>query len=142
MKVKTEVDIYFNGDFVGTTDKPEDLVEELRKKRRHGILPDQMNVSYHAEFNEIRINTDSGRARRPLVVVEDGKPKLTKEHIEKLKTGKITWGFLVKHGIIEYIDAEEEENTYVAIDMEKVTKEHTHAEATASTTERRWWARL
>jgi DNA-directed RNA polymerase subunit B' len=128
MKVKTEVDIYFNGDFVGTTDKPEDLVEELRKKRRHGILPDQMNVSYHAEFNEIRINTDSGRARRPLVVVEDGKPKLTKEHIEKLKTGKITWGFLVKHGIIEYIDAEEEENTYVAIDMEKVTKEHTHAE--------------
>lgn len=129
MKGKTEVDVYFNGDFVITTDKPEELVEELRKKRRHGILPDQMNVSYHVEFNEIRINTDSGRARRPLVVVEDGKPKLTADHIEKLKAGKITWGFLVKHGIIEYIDSEEEENSYIAIDMENgVTKEHTHAE--------------
>ncbi|MFH1237333.1 MAG: DNA-directed RNA polymerase subunit B [Candidatus Aenigmatarchaeota archaeon] len=128
MKGKIEADIYFNGDFVGTTDKPEDVVEDLRKKRRHGILPDQMNVSYHTEFGEIRINTDSGRARRPLVVVEDGKPKLTKEHIEKLKTGKINWSFLVKHGIIEYIDSEEEENSYIAIDIEKVNKEHTHAE--------------
>jgi DNA-directed RNA polymerase subunit B' len=128
MKGKTEVDIYFNGDFVGTTDKPENLVEEIRKKRRHGILPDQLNISYHQEFNEIRINTDAGRARRPLIVVEDGKPKLTKEHIEKLKTGKITWGYLVKHGIIEYIDSEEEENSYIAIDPESVTKEHMHLE--------------
>ena len=128
MKGKSEADIYFNGDFVGTTDKPDDLVEDLRKKRRHGILSDQMNVSYHTEFGEIRINTDSGRARRPLVVVEDGKPKLTKEHIEKLKAGKINWSFLVKHGIIEYVDAEEEENSYIAIDIEKVNKEHTHAE--------------
>jgi DNA-directed RNA polymerase subunit B' len=128
MKGKLEVDIYFNGDFVGTTDKPDEMVEEIRKKRRHGILPDQLNISYHHEFNEIRINTDAGRARRPLIVVEDGKAKLTKEHIEKLKTGKITWGYLVKHGIIEYIDSEEEENSYIAIDPESVTKEHKHLE--------------
>jgi DNA-directed RNA polymerase subunit B' len=128
MKGKIEVDIYFNGDFVGTTDKPDVMVEEIRKKRRHGILPDQLNISYHHEFNEIRINTDAGRARRPLIVVEDGKPKLTKEHIEKLKAGKITWGHLVKHGIIEYIDSEEEENSYIAIDPESVTKEHKHLE--------------
>ncbi len=128
MKGKNETDIYFNGDFVGTTEKPDGLVEELRKKRRHGILPDQLNVSYHQEFNEIRINTDAGRARRPLVVVEEGKPKLTKEHIEKLRAGKMTWGQLVKHGVIEYIDSEEEENAYIAIDMDNVTKEHTHAE--------------
>jgi DNA-directed RNA polymerase subunit B' len=128
MKGKIDADIYFNGDFVGTTSKPEELVSEIRNKRRHGILPDQLNISYHPEFNDIRINTDSGRARRPLVVVENGKSKLTKEHIEKLGKGKITWSFLVKHGIIEYLDAEEEENTLIAIDQEHVTKDHTHME--------------
>jgi DNA-directed RNA polymerase subunit B' len=125
---KSEIDIYFNGNFVGTTDRPDVIIDELRKKRRHGLLSDQMNISYHAEFSEIRISTDSGRARRPLVVVEGGKPKLTKEHIDKLAKGKITWSYLVKHGIIEYIDAEEEENTYIAIDEDHIKKEHTHVE--------------
>jgi len=128
MKGKNESDIYFNGNFIGTTNKPEELTVELRKKRRHGLLPDQLNVSFHPKFNEIRINTDSGRARRPLVVVEDGKSKLTKDHIDKLGKSKITWSFLVKHGIVEYIDAEEEENTLIAIDESKITKEHTHVE--------------
>ncbi len=128
MKGKLDADIYYNGDFIGTTDKPEELVAEIRKKRRHGLISDQLNISFHSEFNEIRINTDSGRARRPLVVVEDGKAKLTMEHVEKLDKGKITWSYLVKHGIIEYVDAEEEENSYIAIDPTKVTKEHTHAE--------------
>jgi DNA-directed RNA polymerase subunit B' len=128
MKGKNESDIYFNGNFIGTTNKPEELTVELRKKRRHGLLPDQLNVSFHPMFNEIRINTDSGRARRPLVVVEDGKSKLTKDHVDKLGKSKITWSFLVKHGIVEYIDAEEEENTLIAIDESKITKEHTHVE--------------
>ena len=128
MKRKKEVDIYFNGDFVGTTDKPDEIIKDIRKKKRHDILPEQLNISHHLEFNEIRISTDSGRARRPLVIVENGKPKLTKEHIDKMRKGKITWGYLLKHGIIEYLDADEEENTLIAIDPGKVTKEHTHLE--------------
>ncbi len=128
MKGRKAVDVYFNGNFVGTTDKPDDIIRDMRKKKRYGILPEQLNISHHPEFNEIRMNTDSGRARRPLVVVENGKPKLTKEHMDKLKKGKITWSYLLKHGIIEYVDADEEENTLIAIDSEKVTKEHTHLE--------------
>jgi len=127
-KAKERTDIYFNGDFVGTTGKPLEFVKGIRKKRRHGIIPDELNISYHPEFNEIRINTDSGRARRPLIIVENGKPKLTNEHIRKLEAGKITWNYLIKHGIIEYLDAEEEERAYIAIDYKNLTKEHTHLE--------------
>jgi DNA-directed RNA polymerase subunit B' len=127
-KFSKETDVYFNGTFMGTTKNPESFVNDIRKKRRHGIISDQLNIIHHREFNEIRVNTDSGRARRPLIVVEKGKPKLTKDLIEKLRKGKITWSYLLKHGIIEYLDAEEEENTYIAIHPDKVTKEHTHLE--------------
>ena len=123
-----EADIYFNGDFIGKTKEPIKFVSETRKKRRQGILSDQLNIVYYEKSNEIRINTDSGRARRPLIIVENGKPKLTKEHIEKLKKGKITWSYLVKNGIMEYLDAEEEENTYIALHPSDITKEHTHVE--------------
>ena len=128
MKKEKWVDVYFNGNFIGTTRKPDEIIKEIRKKRRHGILPDQLNISYHPEFNEIRTSTDSGRARRPLIVVENGKPKLTKEHVDKLRKEKITWSYLVKHGIIEYLDSDEEENTLIAIDQSKVNREHTHME--------------
>jgi DNA-directed RNA polymerase subunit B' len=128
MKTKNSVDVYFNGNFVGTTDNMEQFMADIKKKRRHGILPQQLNISYQEDINEIRLNTDSGRARRPLIIVENGKPKLTKEHVYKLKEGKMTWDYLLKHSIIEYVDSEEEENTYVAIDEESITKDHTHME--------------
>ena len=33
------------------------------------------------------INTDSGRVQRPLLVIEDGKLKLTEEHLKLVKEG-------------------------------------------------------
>ncbi len=125
-------DIYFNGKFVGTTGKGEKFTEDVRKKRRAGLLPSKMNIVYYKEFDEIRINTDSGRLRRPLVVVEKGKPKLTEEHIEKLKKGEFQWNDFIARGLIEFLDAEEEENAYVALTEKDLTEEHTHMEISPS----------
>ncbi len=125
-------DIYFNGKFVGTSAKGEKFVEDVRKKRRAALLPAKMNIVYYKEFDEIRINTDSGRLRRPLIIVEKGKPKLTDEHLKKLETGEYSWKDLITRGLLEFLDAEEEENAYVALTEKDLTEDHTHMEISPS----------
>lgn len=120
--------IFIDGKFMGSTEEPEKLAGEIKQKRRNGEISDQVNVAYHPHLGELKITTDTGRVRRPLIVVEDGVPKLTDEHIEKLKKGEETWDGLLKTGVLEYLDSEEEENAYIALKPDLVTKEHTHLE--------------
>lgn len=132
---KSEImaEIFLDGKYMGATNEPEKLVKEIREKRRIGLISNQVNVAFHQHLNEVKILTDSGRVRRPLIIVENGKPKLTQEHVEKLKKGEITWDDLLKNGIVEYLDAEEEENSYIALRQENLTSEHTHLEIDPAT---------
>ena len=75
-----KADIYLNEKYIGSTEKPKDFVKKIREERRKGKIPKELNISFDEELNEIHITTSSGRARRPLIVVENGVPKLTKEH--------------------------------------------------------------
>jgi len=120
--------IFLNGELIGTHDRPKELVVELRKKRRQGELKKQINIIFYEDTSEIYINSDQGRARRPVIIVEKGVPLVTKEHIEKLKNGEITFEGIVNEGLIEYLDAEEEENAFIAIDETDITPKHTHLE--------------
>jgi len=124
--------IFVNGALVGTHDHPSELVESIREKRRQGLVSNQINIAHHKLTNEVIINTDMGRARRPLIVVKDGKTLLTSEETDQIRRGEIQFEDLVKRGMIEYIDAEEEENCYIAIDEAKLVKEHTHMELNPS----------
>ncbi|MEM5852818.1 MAG: DNA-directed RNA polymerase subunit B [Candidatus Aenigmatarchaeota archaeon] len=121
-------DVFLDGMFIGKTNKPEEFVKEIREMRRKGLISYQVNVAYHEYLDEVRILTDSGRIRRPLIIVENGKPKLTQEHIQKIKAGLMKWEDLINNGIIEYLDAEEEENCLIALREEELTPEHTHLE--------------
>ena len=122
------VDIFLDGKFIGAINEPEKLVSDIRMKRRNGLISSQVNVAYHKYLDEVKILTESGRVRRPAIIVENGKPKLTSEHIQKLKTGMITWEDLIKNGVMEYLDAEEEENCFIALREKDLTPEHTHLE--------------
>ncbi len=121
-------EIYLDGIYTGKCDDPEELVQSLKEKRRNKVLPAQMNITYHEDKDEIQLNLDGGRVRRPLIVIENGTPKLTGEMVKDIEEGKLTWSDIIDRHVIEYLDAEEEENAYVAISKESVTKDHTHLE--------------
>ncbi|NYZ77779.1 DNA-directed RNA polymerase subunit B [Candidatus Micrarchaeota archaeon] len=120
--------VYLNGRFVGFHDNGDKLAKELRELRRENELPSQTNVAYKARTNEIFVNTDEGRARRPLIVVKHGKSAFTEEIQKQLTEKKINWNTLVEKGIVEYLDAEEEENALVALDEEDLIPDNTHLE--------------
>ncbi|RLF42149.1 MAG: DNA-directed RNA polymerase subunit B [Thermoplasmata archaeon] len=120
--------VYLNGDLIGIHPDGKTLVKEMRERRRNGLLNNEVNVAYYEEENDVVVNCDSGRLRRPLVVVENGKLLLTKEYLKKLKDGTKRWSDLINDGIVEYIDAEEEENTFIALKEDDITPEHTHME--------------
>jgi|BEDMetMinimDraft_1075159.scaffolds.fasta_scaffold00681_3 DNA-directed RNA polymerase subunit B len=131
---KDYANIYLDGELIGRYEFPEKLVENIRKLRRKRIFPYELSIVYYEKptVKEIHINTDAGRILRPVLIVEEGKIKLKKEHIEKIKSGELTWSDLLGD-VIEYLDAEEEENAYIAVDYKNVTTEHTHAELPPAT---------
>ena len=126
--MKGTVDIYLNGRLVGAHSNPKKLVDDIRKLRAEGVINQEVSVTFAEKENDIYINSDAGRVIRPLVRIEGGKPKLTQAHIDKILQGEWTWTDLVKNGLVEYLDAAEEENALVALRVDEITKDHTHLE--------------
>jgi DNA-directed RNA polymerase subunit B' len=121
-------DVFVNEKFVGTVDNSHEFVEKFKQERRKGRIHHVVNIYHNKEMNDVYVDSSRGRARRPLVVVENGTSKLTKQHLQQLEKKEITWNDLVNQGVIEYLDTAEEENALVALKEEDVTPEHTHIE--------------
>jgi DNA-directed RNA polymerase subunit B' len=122
------VDIYVNARFVGHVEDSSTFIENIKDLRRKGSLDGNVNVHHNPESGEIYVWTDAGRARRPLILVKEGKSLLTEKHLEQLEAGEITWHDLVRQGVIEYLDAAEEEGALVAFTEEEITENHSHME--------------
>ncbi len=125
--------VFLNGALVGFYKEGAELANKVRKGRRNRIFSPGVNVAYYSHTNEVQVNADQGRVRRPLIIVKSGVPALTDEHIDDVKEGRKRWSDLTRQGIIEQIDAEEEENCYIAIDASQLNKEHTHLEISPAT---------
>jgi DNA-directed RNA polymerase subunit B len=121
-------DVYLNNKLAGEVEDPANFIAQIKGDRRKGSLTNNLNVSYNEKADEIRLETGKGRARRPLITVKDGIPMLNESHIKQLEKNEITWNDLVQQGIIEFLDAAEEENTLVAFTEKYLTPEHTHLE--------------
>ena len=123
-----EAKVYVNGSLVGTHPNPEKLAHQIRQARRRGDVSEMVNVSVDERTQEVIVNADAGRARRPLLVVEDGEPLISDEEVEALQNGDLEFDDLVERGYVEFIDAEEEGDIFVAVDEEDLTDNHTHLE--------------
>ena len=125
---ETETRVYLNGNLVGMHSNPHQLLRDIKQRRRTGALSTEVNISLDESMNEILINCDEGRLRRPLVVVNGGKSALTEQHLTDIRSGRLKVMPLIREGILEYMDAEEEENALIAITVDEISQEHTHLE--------------
>ena len=125
--------IYINGELLGYCENPVEFTQEMREKRRNGEISHEMNITYYEDNEEIYIFNDPGRARRPLIIVKEGLPLLKEEHLNKVANGKLKWDDLINKGLVEYLDAEEEENSYIAMSLADLNEEHTHLEIDPAT---------
>jgi len=122
------IDVYLNEIFIGRVEDAQQFIKDIKDKRRKGKISKFLNLSYDKKLNEIYVDTSKGRARRPLVIVENGKSKLTDELKKKLKKNEIKWKDLIDQSVVEYLDAAEEENALVALTKKDLTESHTHLE--------------
>jgi len=125
--------VFVDGIIAGYCRDPEGLASEVRRLRREGKISLEVNIAYHTSEAqnsrpEIHVNCDAGRVRRPLVIVENGKPRLTESHMERLHRDEIQWEDLVRESVVEYLDADEEENALVALGQTKINSKTTHLE--------------
>lgn len=130
---RSGVKVFLDGKLVGYTTEPEEFVQAVRRIRRRGEIPFDVSIhmfkpAHPKAAKRVYVSATAGRVLRPLVVVEHGKPLLTQELVEKVKAGELSWKDLLAMGVIELLDANEEEDAYIALDEEHLTPEHTHIE--------------
>ncbi len=106
--------IHVNGDIFGLHKNPTKLVNQFKRRRRQGRIRSEVSIRHDSENRDVFINTDRGRILRPLLVLEDGDLKLSKESLENIRSGEWTFNDLVSNGVVEWVDAEEEEDLLVA----------------------------
>jgi DNA-directed RNA polymerase beta subunit len=121
-------DVFIDGVLVGSVPNGAKFVEQVIAKRRENKISNLLNLNYNEVENKIEIAMCKDRHRRPLIVIKNGKSTLTQEHLEQLENNKLKWSDLVKQGIIESVDALEEDQLFIALTNDDITKEHTHLE--------------
>ena len=112
--------IVINGCWVGVTDTPVELYEDIHDKKCKGIINIYTSVVFDYKTLEIRICNDGGRLTRPVLRVKNNKALLTYDILDKLKKSEICWNDLLTNcrlpeSVIEYIDPEEQSYSTVAM---------------------------
>ena len=124
--------IFVDGKLIGFHKNGQELTRSLRDLRRNSKIHPHVGISIYEPEQEgatgrLYVNCNAGRVLRPLIIIDNDKSLLTEEFLDKISKKLISWNDLIRMGIIELIDANEEENCYVAFDTTN-TKTFTHLE--------------
>jgi len=124
--------IFVDGKLIGYHKDGEKLASSLRELRRSSKIHPHVGISIHQPEQEgatkrLYVNCNAGRVLRSLIIVKDGKSALTQDLLDKVTKKLVSWNDLIRMGIIELVDANEEENCLITFD-DKHVKKHTHIE--------------
>jgi DNA-directed RNA polymerase II subunit RPB2 len=136
--------VFVNGRWEGCHEKPVELVDELRRLRRSGLVHPHTCIYWNIRHQEIQIWTTGGRMVRPLYIVDPDTNRLRIQgrHYEQLRMGKMSWDDLLGGryqptpecpdleesptdiALIEYIDPLETENCMIAMTVDDLQASH------------------
>jgi len=124
--------IFVDGKLIGYHKDGEKLASSLRELRRSSKIHPHVGISIHQPEQEgatkrLYVNCNAGRVLRSLIIVKDGKSVLTQDLLDKVTKKLVSWNDLIRMGVIELVDANEEENCFITFDDKRV-KKHTHIE--------------
>ncbi|HMK58740.1 MAG TPA: DNA-directed RNA polymerase subunit B'', partial [Nitrososphaeraceae archaeon] len=125
--------VFVDGRLIGYSEDGSYLTNTLRTMRRSGKIHPHIGIFLSSPRNEsatkrLHISCNAGRVMRPLAIVKEGKPILSVEVGEKIHKKFLSWNDLLYMGMIELIDANEEENCFISLDIPSLQTEHTHVE--------------
>jgi len=124
--------VFVDGKLIGYHKDGEKLSGSLRELRRTSKIHPHIGISFDQPEQEgstkrLYVNCNAGRVLRPVIIVKDGKSALTQDLLEKILKNLLHWNDLIRMGVIELIDANEEENCLITFD-DKNVKKYTHIE--------------
>ena len=140
----SKVKIIINGNWIGIAKDPYELFLFLKQKKRSGIINIYTSIIFDYKNSEIKVCTESGRLTRPVLIVENNNTMLTDTIVDKIDNNELEWDDLLvdhklKHSVIEYIDADEQNFSVIAMkpkDLNQtdiMTYRYTHCEIHPST---------
>jgi len=124
--------VFVDGKLIGFHKDGEKLAYSLRELRRSSKLHPHIGISIHQPEEEdatkrLYVNCNAGRVLRPLIIIKDGKSTFSPDLLDKITKKLVSWTDLIRMGVIELVDANEEENCFITFE-EKHVKKHTHLE--------------
>jgi|UniRef100_A0A6C0IUW1 DNA-directed RNA polymerase II subunit RPB2 len=131
--IQHAVKVFINGAWIGITDDPLRLYNDMKDKKYRGIINIYTSIIFNYKRLEIRICNDGGRLTRPILKVRDNKALLTKEIVNRLENKELVWNDLITscvldESVIEYIDPEEQNFSMIAMKCKDTFTKHTKHE--------------
>ncbi|RDW35254.1 hypothetical protein B0I72DRAFT_133343 [Yarrowia lipolytica] len=120
--------VYLNGTLIGITKFPTKFVSSFRQFRRTGKVSEFISIYINRHHAAVHIATDGGRICRPLIIVENEHPRVQVEHLKKLRDGEMTFDDFLKQGLVEYLDVNEENDSFIALYENNINAETKHLE--------------
>lgn len=122
--------VILNGRIIGSTICADKLVRNLRLMRRNGEINEFVSFYIHSLEHTVNVSTDGGRVCRPLLIVDPKKRKtrLRQKHLNDLVRGIINFETMLRDGIIEYVDVNEENSCNIALRDTDIRDDTTHVE--------------
>ena len=129
--------VLINGDWIGFTNKPCELIKTFKKFRKEGLINIYNSIYWDHMNYHIQIFTDGGRPIRPLLIIENNKLLYDDKMLSYIMEKKCSWDMFTtkiyseKTYCIEYLDPYESTNSLISVNIDEYQKgmnKFTHCE--------------